>query len=290
MLGRTPLHNNARESYLTGCTESGHDIVTIPPSGDPCPACAKLEGRLYSITGKTPGLMTVQEAIDAGMMHPNCTHRFVAVPPEIAGAKYEADGTPRKTDAAPQFALGDGKRDGFYAKGFTDAADRVQIMRAKEHPFQPKAHGMTLRDPKTGYAERIEIYDASPNKAFTEVHEMGHAIDDFLGISSSATGRRLLNLLERTEPFYQVCEYEDRVRSWVDSNTKSAALTAINYFLRPDEQFARAYAQYIAEKSKNRILLAQLEKQDILSKWNDDDFREVRKEFDAILKLAGWIK
>ena len=260
---------------------------------------------------RTPGLMTVQEAIDAGMMHPNCTHRFVAVPPEIAGAKYEADGTPRKTDAAPQFALGDGKRDGFYAKGFTDAADReqhetaeravrsvhaltgmppVQIMRAKEHPFQPKAHGMTLRDPKTGYAERIEIYDASPNKAFTEVHEMGHAIDDFLGISSSATGRRLLNLLERTEPFYQVCEYEDRVRSWVDSNTKSAALTAINYFLRPDEQFARAYAQYIAEKSKNRILLAQLEKQDILSKWNDDDFREVRKEFDAILKLAGWIK
>ena len=311
MLGRTLLHNNARESYLTGCTESGHDIVTIPPSGDPCPACAKLEGRLYSITGKTPGLMTVQEAIDAGMMHPNCTHRFVAVPPEIAGAKYEADGTPRKTGAAPQFALGDGKQDGFYAKGFTDAADReqhetaeravrsvhaltgmppVQIMRAKEHPFQPKAHGMTLRDPKTGYAERIEIYDASPNKAFTEVHEMGHAIDDFLGISSSATGRRLLNLLERTEPFYQVCEYEDRVRSWVDSNTKSAALTAINYFLRPDEQFARAYAQYIAEKSKNRILLAQLEKQDILSKWNDDDFREVRKEFDAILKLAGWIK
>ena len=76
----------------------------------------------------------------------------------------------------------------------------------------------------------------------------------------------------------------------MDSNTKSAALTAINYFLRPDEQFARAYAQYIAEKSKNRILLAQLEKQDILSKWNDDDFREVRKEFDAILKLAGWIK
>lgn len=311
MLGRTLLHNNARESYLTGCTESGNDIVTIPPGGDPCPACAKLEGRLYSITGKTPGLMTVREAIDAGMMHPNCTHRFVAVPPEIAKAKYEADGTPRKPEAAQQFAMGDGKRDGFYAKGFTDADDReqhetaeravrsvhaltgmppVQVMRAKEHPFQPKAHGMTLRNPGTGYAERIEIYDASPNKAFTEVHEMGHAIDDFLGISSSATGRRLLNQLERTEPFHRVCEYEDRVRSWVDSETKTAALASIDYFLRPDEQFARAYAQYIAEKSKNRILLAQLEKQDIFSKWSNDDFREIRKEFDAILKLAGWIK
>lgn len=92
MLGRTLLHNNAREAYLQACADEGSDIVMVSTSGDPCPKCAPLEGRLLSISGKTAGLMTVAEATEAGLFHPNCTHRLVAVPESIAEAEFDSRG------------------------------------------------------------------------------------------------------------------------------------------------------------------------------------------------------
>lgn len=94
MLGRTLLHNNARECYLSGCAKSGSDIVTVSISGDPCDKCLKWENVLLSISGKTPGLRTVQQAIDAGLCHPRCRHRFVAVPEAIAQEYYDKHGKP----------------------------------------------------------------------------------------------------------------------------------------------------------------------------------------------------
>ena len=94
MLGRTLLHNNARECYLSGCAKSGSDIVTVSISGDPCDKCIPWENVLLSISGKTPGLPTVQQAIDAGLCHPRCRHRFVAVPEVIAQEYYDKHGKP----------------------------------------------------------------------------------------------------------------------------------------------------------------------------------------------------
>ena len=94
MLGRTLLHNNARECYLSGCAKSGSDIVTVSISGDPCDKCIPWENVLLSISGKTPGLPTVQHAIDTGLCHPRCRHRFVAVPEVIAQEYYDKQGKP----------------------------------------------------------------------------------------------------------------------------------------------------------------------------------------------------
>ncbi|MDX9979084.1 MAG: phage minor capsid protein [Lentisphaeria bacterium] len=80
MLGRTMLHNNARETYLTACAENGSDLVTVSYSGAPCDACARWEGQLLSITGESP-YPTIETATADGLFHPNCTHRLVAVPP-----------------------------------------------------------------------------------------------------------------------------------------------------------------------------------------------------------------
>ena len=88
MLGRTLLHNNARECYLAGCAKAGSDIVTVSVSGDCCDACGRYENELLSITGATPGLPTLQEAMDDGLFHPNCTHRIIAVPETIARKYY----------------------------------------------------------------------------------------------------------------------------------------------------------------------------------------------------------
>lgn len=94
MLGRTLLHNNARETYLAACAQEGSDIVTVSVSGKPCEHCAKYENVLLSISGKTPGLPTVQQAMDAGLFHPNCTHRIIAVPESIAKKYYNPQGEP----------------------------------------------------------------------------------------------------------------------------------------------------------------------------------------------------
>ena len=92
MLGRTLLHNNARECYLAGCAKSGNDIVTISVSGDCCGVCEKYENALLSITGATPGLPTLEEAQNEGLFHPNCTHRIIAVPESIAKKYYGMGG------------------------------------------------------------------------------------------------------------------------------------------------------------------------------------------------------
>lgn len=95
MLSRTTLNNSSRESYLQACADQGSDIVSVSFSGKPCPACAKWEGRLLSISGKTKGLPSLADAIVGGLFHPNCTHHLVAVPPEIAEEYYTPEGRPK---------------------------------------------------------------------------------------------------------------------------------------------------------------------------------------------------
>lgn len=94
MLGRTLLHNNARECYLAGCAKSGSDIVTVSISGNCCKHCGKWENVLLSISGKTSGLPTLQDAMDEGLFHPNCTHRLMAVPESVAREYYDKHGKP----------------------------------------------------------------------------------------------------------------------------------------------------------------------------------------------------
>ena len=79
MLGRTLLHNNSRECYLSARAKEGSDIGTISISGDPCDICARYENWLLSISGKTQGLVTLEQAMSEGLFHPNCTHRMIAV-------------------------------------------------------------------------------------------------------------------------------------------------------------------------------------------------------------------
>jgi len=65
------------------------------------------------------------------------------------------------------------------------------------------------------------------------------------------------------------------------------------YYLSPEELWARSYAQYIAKKSGNKAMLAELAKlQDdpIPSQWSDDDFIEIEKAIDELFKERGWLK
>ena len=58
------------------------------------------------------------------------------------------------------------------------------------------------------------------------------------------------------------------------------------------EIFARAYTQYIAQKSQDPTLLANLKAERgrfIKRYWSDENFRPVAKAFDALFDSKGWL-
>jgi hypothetical protein len=94
MLARTQLMAAGRDSYLQTCAENECDTVRVSISGGSCDKCARFENVLLSISGNTPGLITLDEAIAAGLFHPNCTHSLIAVPEVIAKMDYDEKGYP----------------------------------------------------------------------------------------------------------------------------------------------------------------------------------------------------
>lgn len=58
----------------------GGDLAQISRHGDPhCTGCFPWEGRIVSVTGKTKGYPSYEQARAAGCFHPNCTHTLETV-------------------------------------------------------------------------------------------------------------------------------------------------------------------------------------------------------------------
>lgn len=56
--------------------EHGHDLVRVSTHLGACKKCQPWQGRLLSLTGRTPGYPTMDEARAAGLFHPNCRHAY----------------------------------------------------------------------------------------------------------------------------------------------------------------------------------------------------------------------
>lgn len=74
----------------------GYDLVRITEHHAPCPICAPLEGRVYSISGKDPRYPKLEVAMGEYMhIHPNCRHRVV---PYIEELDPNPEATRRKSN------------------------------------------------------------------------------------------------------------------------------------------------------------------------------------------------
>jgi hypothetical protein len=103
MLARTELMNANRSAYDQKCAEEGCDVVELDIGGICCDACAKWEGKQFSLTGATKGLPTKQDLIDDGVFHPNCTHSYTAVPDwELPAPEPEEDKGQPEPEPEPQ--------------------------------------------------------------------------------------------------------------------------------------------------------------------------------------------
>lgn len=71
LVARTELREAASDATLTSAKDYDHDLVEIPSKGGSCGDCQKIEGKTYSISGKTPGFPVLTEDVTPPL-HPNC--------------------------------------------------------------------------------------------------------------------------------------------------------------------------------------------------------------------------
>ena len=72
------VYNDLLVEDMAAATKS--DLVRVSRGGDPdCDGCAAWEGVILSVSGKTEGLPTYDEAKAAGCFHPNCVHTLEPV-------------------------------------------------------------------------------------------------------------------------------------------------------------------------------------------------------------------
>lgn len=85
MAMRTASNHAAIEGHIQTQQSFGMDLMRVSRIGTTCPICARWQGVVLSISGKTPGYHTVDEARAAGLFHPNCKHTIMMFDPEIDG-------------------------------------------------------------------------------------------------------------------------------------------------------------------------------------------------------------
>ena len=159
---------------------------------------------------------------------------------------------------------------------------------------------------------RIEIAEQAEHPELTTAHELAHYLDDCgfgtLEGWASETEPRLGALRQAWETTISV----RALRRGLETGQLTAHLPNgvpvefplmleerenCRYYLQGRELFARSYAQYLAHKSKNRVLLHQvrLRRESVEGRfyqvqWADGDFRVVAQAFDQILEGYGWLR
>ena len=77
LFARTEMMNTYNQGAVNRMLTREQDLaqITSYPSCE-CDICKAWEGVVVSLTGKTEGYPTMDDAYDAGVFHPNCKHRF----------------------------------------------------------------------------------------------------------------------------------------------------------------------------------------------------------------------
>jgi hypothetical protein len=149
---------------------------------------------------------------------------------------------------------------------------------------------------------RIKLSKTGNHQALTLLHEIGHFLDHRgFGLDNVWSSRsKILNGI-----IVQAAKnskwYKDVWKRFLELNTQISkdvppfqiGRKYVNYLLSDKELYARSYAQYIAVKSGDKILLDQLRKLQsakFTTQWDDKDFQPIMEAFDELFKSKGWMK
>jgi hypothetical protein len=76
MVARTTTMEAHLQGTANRLVEQGHDLVKVSTHRGACELCQPWQGKILSVTGKTEGYPTLEEAKAAGLFHVNCRHAY----------------------------------------------------------------------------------------------------------------------------------------------------------------------------------------------------------------------
>lgn len=176
--------------------------------------------------------------------------------------------------------------------------------------YDSKKHGAFSKNSETREVEWFGVNPEAymPEMAFT--HEYGHGVHvklfhgqlnerGFTELDSPGLSG-LKNALDKSDSIRRIKQELEDGGIKVSIGGKAEVIKhskedkdLLEYYLRDQEQFARAYSQYIAVRSKNPRMLDQIKTTrslpgvDRLSLWDDEEFAPIAREFDIIFNKKG---
>lgn len=98
MLVRTTQARVHREAFNEAVVQSGSDLVRVAAVGDSCRVCAAWDGVILSTTGSDKRFPSYNDALAAGMFHPNCDCSLEAVDIDVDAKAIKAQGSTKNPD------------------------------------------------------------------------------------------------------------------------------------------------------------------------------------------------
>ena len=135
----------------------------------------------------------------------------------------------------------------------------------------------------------------------TLTHELGHWIDfrGFRGIpGAQSQNLRSPEFASHSPLFKKFISLAKKTKKIEAISSSRLPARSKTYLRSKHEIFARAYAQYIATKSKNPAMIANLRDRQgnpimgevYPDQWEDEDFKPLYDELETIFKQVGWLK
>lgn len=142
--------------------------------------------------------------------------------------------------------------------------------------------------------EKIEIDQATLDAAGTFVHEYGHYLDSHhfpgaaarspFATSPGATG---------TDPAFdaamaRVMDAAQRSAGWRRIEQQPNLANKYDYWLSPEEVWARAFHQWVATRTGDQAMLARIIGDP--RQWDPADFAPIADAIDDVFRALGWLK
>jgi len=162
----------------------------------------------------------------------------------------------------------------------------------------------------TGEPLEIVVNGKGSHRQLTLAHEIGHFLD-YQGIGkpgrAESMERGLFNEWRKAVSASKAVEtLREKRKSPSRFVVKTTLPSGTTYVAKPDsyyllytldekEIWARSYAQYIAVRSGNPTMLAQLAKERLdpvysERQWDDEDFAPIAAAIDALFRRLGWLR
>ncbi len=176
--------------------------------------------------------------------------------------------------------------------------DRIDV----EWDSEVKGGQFVAHAPRGPYEIRLNPDGNHPE--LTLLHEVGHFLE-WYAIPKQETSNRDFDKDPRFDDWLDAVLASANIRRMISHRDRQAANLSVyedlNYLLRPEELWTRAYSQYVARtggQAKAAVLFQQIAAENKIVKggimykpyWSWSDFSPVQNAIEQILRELGWTK